>query len=237
MAEIIKARIKATNEINLAGGGGRTDALMALYTARKNKDHDAIQKAEAACDVAFTPERDVYRKAEDKLDRVLAPEQRQKVMAAPRNGMHGRVGGRSAAFGCPEEESQKRLRRSRSRRLRRDRRTPATRNRGHSYAGATQRHFPIPRLETLAGFPASSNSRKSKESSPGRLSTRLPRRIWKQTGRRSRPSAKLERKIEELLTADQKKRLTVSASYGTNFRRPSCAGRTRRPNLRCCRNR
>ncbi len=33
--------------------------------------------------------------------------------------------------------------------------------------------------------------------------------------------AKLERRIEDLLTADQKKRLTVSASYGTNFRRPS----------------
>ncbi len=79
--EIIRSRIMVANEILARDEGKRRDALTALFIARKSGDKAAIARARMACDDAFAPERNAYRKSEDKLDDVLTSEQREKVGA------------------------------------------------------------------------------------------------------------------------------------------------------------
>ena len=223
MAEIIKARIKAANDINLAGGGKRGAALLALYNARKIKDNDAIQKAEAACDAAFAPDRDAYRKAEDKLDGVLTPEQRQKVMAARAMECTDDL-----VVGVQLSEKQKKKVKT------------ACDDVGAGGFDAIERRLPraiaailtseqlkdIFRYRAMGDIGGISREFKLTEEQRKLAGTVVDELAAAPNLEKDWPTfaalrTQLERRIEDKLSPDQKKRLTVSASYSTNFRRPS----------------
>ena len=196
---------------------------MALYKAQKSKDSDAIQKAEAACDAAFAPERDAYKKAEDKLDGVLAPEQRQKVMAA-------------RAMECTDDlvagvqlsEDQKKKLKTACDEIATggfdaiERRLPGA----IAAILSTGQLKDIFRYRAMGDIDGISREFKLTEEQRKLAGTIVAELAAAQNLEKDWPTfatlrTRLERRIEDMLTADQKKRLTVSASYSTNFRRPS----------------
>jgi Spy/CpxP family protein refolding chaperone len=77
---IINARIDAIGEFAVKDGPKRLAAIESLLQARKDKDDNAIKKAEIACDESFAPERNAFWKSDDDLDAVLTSDQRRTVM-------------------------------------------------------------------------------------------------------------------------------------------------------------